>query len=105
LIIRAAISFTRIRRLLIRAGDAVCSFHVRLTCSRFADTLTGDGQANRLTGGPGTDLLTGGPSNDHFVLNIVSDSAPGSGRDQIIDFDAGDAVTSVDVINLSSPQA
>jgi len=34
------------------------------------------------------------------VLNAVSDSPPGNGRDQVTDFNAGDAASSVDKINL-----
>ena len=86
------------------AGDSYTSIE-NLIGSRFADDLVGDGNANRLTGEAGPDVLTGGGGTDQFVLNAVSDSLPGAGRDQITDFNAGNAATSVDKINLSAIDA
>src|SRR5262245_19726248 len=67
-----------------------------------ADKLTGDGNANRITGSLGPDLQTGLASKNTFVFNAVVDSPPGAGRDKITDFDAGDAATSVDKIDVSA---
>jgi Ca2+-binding RTX toxin-like protein len=81
------------------AGDSYASIE-RLIGSRLADTLIGDDGSNRLTGDLGPDVLSGGLGRDRFVYNSVRDSPPGSSRDKITDFDAGDAATRVDVIHL-----
>ena len=80
-------------------GDSYTSIE-NLIGSKFADKLVGDGTSNWLTGESGPDVLTGQGGNDQFVLNAVSDSPPGNGRDQVTDFNAGDAASSVDKINL-----
>src|SRR6185312_12701614 len=86
------------------AGDSYTTLE-NLTGSRFADRLTGNDNANRLTSGLGADVLTGKGGNDTFVFNAVRDSPAGAGRDQIVDFDAGTAATSVDKIDVSAIDA
>jgi serralysin len=58
------------------------------------DTLIGNEAANVLDGGAGTDTLTGGAGQDTFRFE-AGDSAVGSGRDRITDFDG-------DLIDLSA---
>jgi Ca2+-binding RTX toxin-like protein len=53
------------------------------------DTLSGGDGNDRLIGGSGSDLLKGGIGNDTFVF------APGFGKDAILDFAAGSAVSDV----------
>jgi hypothetical protein len=86
------------------AGDSYTSIG-NLIGSRFADTLTGNSLANRLTGAPGTDVLTGSGGGDIFAYTRLDDSPAGAGRDNIADFNAGDAGTSVDRIDLSAIDA
>jgi Ca2+-binding RTX toxin-like protein len=73
------------------------------------DALYGDGGSDRLIGGAGDDVLTGGAGRDvmvggtgadHFVIDALSDSVVGGGRDLIKDFAAG-----VDKINLAAIDA
>lgn len=81
------------------AGDIYRSIE-GVVGSPFGDTLTGNNFSNSLTGDQGADLLTGQGGPDLFVYNDLRDSPPGPGRDQITDFDAGTATTSVDKIDL-----
>jgi Ca2+-binding RTX toxin-like protein len=59
------------------------------------DALYGDGGSDRLIGGAGDDVLAGGAGRDvmvggagadHFVIDALSDSVVGGGRDMIKDF-------------------
>jgi Ca2+-binding RTX toxin-like protein len=86
------------------AGDSYTTVE-NLTGSRFDDQLIGNGDANLLTGSAGPDVETGGGGKDTFVLNVASDSPSGAGRDQITDFDAGTAASSVDKIDVSAIDA
>jgi serralysin len=61
------------------------------------DTLIGNDAANRLEGGAGTDSLTGGGGADTFLFTTLGDSAVGSARDVITDFEQGS-----DKIDLSA---
>ncbi len=99
------------------AGDTYTSIE-NLTGSQFADILTGNGLANRIAGGKGNDTLrgaggndtlvgnlgkdvqTGGPGSDIFLFNKPTESAVGTSRDRITDFNAGSSGTSVDKIDL-----
>jgi hypothetical protein len=81
------------------AGDEYIAIH-NLIGSRFPDRLSGNLAANRLTGGLGKDLLIGRGGHDRFAYNSTRDSPPGPGRDQIADFEGGDAATSDDKIDL-----
>jgi Ca2+-binding RTX toxin-like protein len=83
------------------AGDTYSSIE-DLAGSEFNDALRGDGSANLLDGGMGSDMLTGRGGPDIFSYERTSDSPAGqSQRDRIADFDAGDAATRVDRIDLS----
>jgi Ca2+-binding RTX toxin-like protein len=62
-----------------------------------SDSLNGGSGDDVLIGGGGRDFLTGGTGSDIFVLESVSDSARGAGRDRINDFQSG-----VDKIDLSA---
>jgi Ca2+-binding RTX toxin-like protein len=50
-------------------------------------------------------VLTGGAGADLFVFKATTESPPGPTRDRIFDFDAGDAATSVDKIDLRAIDA
>ncbi|MBB3913248.1 M10 family metallopeptidase C-terminal domain-containing protein [Rhizobium fabae] len=65
-----------------------------------ADTLNGGDGADVLIGGAGKDIMTGGLSSDTFVFKAATESAPGSNRDIITDFQHG-----VDKIDLSAMDA
>lgn len=64
------------------------------------DTLSGAGGDDRLDGGRGLDAMTGGEGADIFRFRSPIQSSVGALRDQIIDFNAGTAGTSIDKINL-----
>lgn len=66
------------------------------------DALYGGGGADKLVGGTGRDRLYAGTdaARDEFVFRSIRDSGPGSGRDQIRQFDSGE-----DVINLRAIDA
>ncbi len=82
------------------AGDTYMSIE-NIVGTRFGDILRGNNLANVLEGGGGSDRLVGRNGADRFKFRRLSDSPPGAGRDRIIGFDAGDAGTSVDRIDLS----
>lgn len=69
--------------------------------TRGANALDGAGGGDSLVGGRGHDMLTGGSGTDSFVFNSVKDSAAGSGRDQIVDFNSVEN----DIIDLSAIDA
>ncbi len=74
--------------------------------SRFADTLTGDGQDNRITGGKGKDFLRGLGGKDRFVYQHVTDSLDGNAtRDHIADFNPGTASSVKDILDLRGVDA
>ncbi len=59
------------------------------------DSLNGGSGSDVLNGGAGGDRLNGGGGSDTFVYRFISDSpagAPADGRDQILDFTAGDII-------------
>lgn len=60
------------------------------------DRLFGGGDDDRIIGGSGSDRMGGGAGADVFVFEDVDDSAHGSNRDEITDFQSG-----VDQIDLS----
>ncbi|MFK8253975.1 CAP domain-containing protein [Ancylobacter terrae] len=62
------------------------------------DTLIGNGGNDTLIGGAGKDTMTGGAGDDRFVFNLMSDSAVGTNRDVIVDFQDSGA----DLIDLTS---
>jgi Ca2+-binding RTX toxin-like protein len=73
------------------------------------DGLEGGAGKDRLSGGPGRDLLIGGPDADRLIgggdvdrfrFREPSDSRPGKGRDEIVDFTSG-----TDLIDLSEIDA
>ncbi len=86
------------------AGDKYLSIE-NLEGSRFGDKLVGNDSANRFIGGKGRDAQTGGGGTDVFQLLRPSDSKPGTQHDIITDFNAGDAGTSFDKIDLSAIDA
>ncbi|WP_374440471.1 S8 family serine peptidase [Stella sp.] len=57
-----------------------------------ANTLSGGGGADTIVGGNGRDLLYGGADADLFVYRSTGESARGSNRDIIADFDAEDRI-------------
>ncbi|MBB3134049.1 serralysin [Rhizobium pisi] len=65
-----------------------------------ADKLNGGDGADVLIGGSGKDIMTGGLSSDTFVFKAATESASGSNRDIITDFQHG-----VDKIDLSAMDA
>lgn len=72
------------------------------------DRLDGGTGDDTLNGGLGFDRLTGGSNNDLFVYAATTESAAGAGRDQILDFAAGDLidVSAIDAnANLAGDQA
>lgn len=64
------------------------------------DRITGGNGNDLITGGAGKDLLTGGGEIDSFIFTTTTDSAKGTQRDVITDFEQG-----VDKINLSTIDA
>ena len=104
------------------AGDRYNSIE-NLEGSRFTDRLAGNSLPNtlsglagndiligangpdRLIGGLGLDVMSGGGGGDIFVFTAPSDSPPGPSRDRITSFNAGDAGTAVDRIDLRAIDA
>jgi Ca2+-binding RTX toxin-like protein len=56
------------------------------------NTLDGDAGSDIINGGAGRDVLFGGADADTFVFAHVGDTGPGTNRDQIRDFAAGDLI-------------
>jgi Ca2+-binding RTX toxin-like protein len=54
------------------------------------DKMSGGTGNDTLEGGEGRDEMTGGAGEDHFLYTAIADSAVGSKRDVITDFDAAD---------------
>lgn len=70
-------------------GNALANI---ITGNGGANILSGLGGNDRLIGGLGQDQLFGGAGIDRFIFKSVADSAPGTTRDQIRDFSAGDKI-------------
>ncbi|ESR27161.1 calcium-binding protein [Lutibaculum baratangense] len=88
--------------------------------SRFGDTIRGGGgddvilggQGNDrlyggagnddLVGGAGKDFLWGGAGSDAFVFDFASESAPGAGRDVIMDFQQGRDFIDLDLMDANA---
>lgn len=75
-----------------------------LTGNNGANTLSGGDGADTIFGGNGRDLLYGGQGADLFVYRATGESARGSNRDTIGDFDAEDRIdlSAIDADSKSS---